>query len=509
MGFAERYLTQFDTGRQNRDIQAINRLTGQALSDPSQAAVLIPQIAERDAGTALKLRDSFQGQEDRKLARQQNFASIYSAAPPEARPLLQQRYAADFGFDPADPDFDRVVGAWATGASTDTSLPSSVREAMAFRDNPELLETRRQMYGSYSYGEVPLGDGTTAQTRRNSRTGMMEMVLPGGQVVPMAGATPASGQPQAEYDYAPERVSAPQPGRYPDAMVIPEEEGRDGMFNDLPPQLRAQAEQYYVAGQPFHIVGTKLVPGLSPGVQSEPPQRQTLDRVPMDQIGGGAMPPRVVGRGFGRTPEAEAAAVEAAKRSVGLQYAPAEAAAEAAKTSEVTGSRLDAEADAKSRAEAPKSIAAAEMSIALLDKAIKHPGREVATGASSMFDPRNLMPGSPARDFRVLLNQLQGRAFLQAFESLKGGGQISNIEGIKAEQAMARLDAAQSEEEFVASLRELKEIAQAGLDRARQQVGGQQASPQRTAAGPQPGQVEDGYRYKGGDPADPNSWERI
>jgi hypothetical protein len=33
-----------------------------------------------------------------------------------------------------------------------------------------------------------------------------------------------------------------------------------------------------------------------------------------------------------------------------------------------------------------------------------------------------------------------------------------------------------------------------------------QAAPQ---AGPQPGQVEDGYRFRGGNPADPNAWEAI
>lgn len=38
------------------------------------------------------------------------------------------------------------------------------------------------------------------------------------------------------------------------------------------------------------------------------------------------------------------------------------------------------------------------------------------------------------------------------------------------------------------------------------QVAGQNAAPQ---GGPQPGAVEDGYRFRGGNPADPNSWEPV
>ena len=46
-------------------------------------------------------------------------------------------------------------------------------------------------------------------------------------------------------------------------------------------------------------------------------------------------------------------------------------------------------------------------------------------------------PESKATEAR--LKQLQGRAFLQAFESLKGGGAITEIEGAKATDALSRL----------------------------------------------------------------------
>ena len=37
------------------------------------------------------------------------------------------------------------------------------------------------------------------------------------------------------------------------------------------------------------------------------------------------------------------------------------------------------------------------------------------------------------------------------------------------------------------------------------QIGG----PGQVQGGPQPGVVEDGYRFNGGDPGDPNSWEPV
>lgn len=116
--------------------------------------------------------------------------------------------------------------------------------------------------------------------------------------------------------------------------------------------------------------------------------------------------------------------------------------------------------------------------ISVIDKALAHPGRKTATGLSGTMDPRNYLPGTDARDFQVVLDQLGGSAFLQAFDSLKGGGQITEVEGKKATDAIARLNRAQSDKEFEASLRDLREV----IEKGRQRLGGTAApaTPQAT-----------------------------
>ena len=71
-----------------------------------------------------------------------------------------------------------------------------------------------------------------------------------------------------------------------------------------------------------------------------------------------------------------------------------------------------------------------------------------------------------------LLNQIQGRQFLEAFESLKGGGQITQIEGEKATQAISRMNTAQSEAEFRAAANEFKNIVSNVIRRAQAKAGG-------------------------------------
>lgn len=141
--------------------------------------------------------------------------------------------------------------------------------------------------------------------------------------------------------------------------------------------------------------------------------------------------------------------------------------------------KLQAEKDDREKSK-KAAIAKAEESIAVIDKALKHPGREIATGKSGVLDPRNYMAGTDAMDFQIVLDQLGGQAFLQAFESLKGGGQITEVEGKKATDAMARLNRKQSDTEFKRSLQDLREVVEAGLRRAKGGAGG--ATPVPDAA---------------------------
>jgi hypothetical protein len=118
------------------------------------------------------------------------------------------------------------------------------------------------------------------------------------------------------------------------------------------------------------------------------------------------------------------------------------------------------------------AIDSASAGLAVIDKALNHPGRETATGLSGTLDPRNYIPGTDATDFKVVMDQITGGAFLQAFESLKGAGQITEVEGKKATDAIARLNRSQSDKEFKASLEELQGIMRRGYER----VGGQATS---------------------------------
>lgn len=90
------------------------------------------------------------------------------------------------------------------------------------------------------------------------------------------------------------------------------------------------------------------------------------------------------------------------------------------------------------------------------------------------------------------LDQLQGGAFLQARTALKGGGQITDFESTRAEQAYARLATAQNETDFKDALDEFVYWTKRGVSKL-QNVAGQtpaQVQPPPSLSGPSRGESD-------------------
>lgn len=110
----------------------------------------------------------------------------------------------------------------------------------------------------------------------------------------------------------------------------------------------------------------------------------------------------------------------------------------------------------------PADVTSAIAMINSIDGILNDPALENSTGVMA---PLQSIPGTPMRRFGARADQLNGQAFLQAFESLKGGGQITEIEGLKATQAIGRLDTSQSAKDYRNALTELRSILAVAAER--------------------------------------------
>ena len=117
---------------------------------------------------------------------------------------------------------------------------------------------------------------------------------------------------------------------------------------------------------------------------------------------------------------------------------------------------------AKDFGAAPGAIAKADNMLKVIDNVLNDP---VLPNATGFYSKLQSVPGIPQFGFGQKVAQLQGQSFLQAFESLKGGGQITQIEGEKATAAIGRLNTAQSAKDFRAALEELKEVVNSARQR--------------------------------------------
>lgn len=127
-------------------------------------------------------------------------------------------------------------------------------------------------------------------------------------------------------------------------------------------------------------------------------------------------------------------------------------------------------ATGKAIAAAPDAIAKGNQTLALIDEIKKNPALKYTVGVGGIVPG---VPGTAQNDLVSRIDQLKGRSFLEAFESLKGGGQITEIEGKKATDAIARLNRTQSHAGFVQALDDLEAVIRTGIARQQARLGQQ------------------------------------
>lgn len=159
----------------------------------------------------------------------------------------------------------------------------------------------------------------------------------------------------------------------------------------------------------------------------------------------------------------------------------------------------------------PEALAEkAKAGIALIDQMIgagdsgkAHPGFSGAVGAKGLAQGFGMLKepvaGSKEADFKALLNQVSGQAFLDARQSLKGGGPITDMEGTKAQQAITRMATSQSEGDFRTAAKEYRKFLE--------NIAANPAGTAATSSGPKAGDTKTNaagtLRFNG------TIWERI
>jgi hypothetical protein len=154
---------------------------------------------------------------------------------------------------------------------------------------------------------------------------------------------------------------------------------------------------------------------------------------------------------------------------------------------------VQGESQAQAAIDLPGAVATAKEQLRLIDELSNHAGRK-QIGWHDFLGKAPLLPSSKGYDANNLLEQVKSGAFMTAFQTLKGGGQITEKEGQAATAAIARMDRATSKGEFDKALEDYKGVLRLGIDRASQKAN--QPAPFGFQGNQGWGQLPGGARFK-------------
>lgn len=144
---------------------------------------------------------------------------------------------------------------------------------------------------------------------------------------------------------------------------------------------------------------------------------------------------------------------------------------------ELAGQKQEAISMAKAKATAaitlPKLADVITTNIQDMNNLAAHAGRDNATGRfrGQLGDESTLL-SQEGIDFRSRFKQVKGEAYLNAFDTLRGAGAISNQEGEAGKAAINRLSTVTSKEEFDNALNDAKKYYLLGLERTKRAAAG-------------------------------------
>lgn len=147
------------------------------------------------------------------------------------------------------------------------------------------------------------------------------------------------------------------------------------------------------------------------------------------------------------------------------------------------GAKTTAEQTAQAAFDLPRVEQNTTNAISTLKELRNHRGLGSITGLYSLAP---VIPGTDQAAADALAKQVEGKVFLEAFNTLKGGGVITDIEGKKATDAISRLQRAQRKEDYQRAVDDLVSVLENGVKLARKKASGSKPSSKSAEAGSDP-----------------------